>query len=91
LCIKNLNTNDLDILFIMNRECPKYFTEISPTNIISEERIKEKERIKEEERIQEDRIRNYLMFKSIIPEFYPPKREQKIGRAIRLTGKNISK
>ena len=69
----------------MNRECPKYFTEISPTNIISEERIKE------EERIQEDRIRNYLMFKSIIPEFYPPKREQKIGRAIRLTGKNISK
>lgn len=63
----------------MNRECPKYFTENSSTNIISEERI------------QEDRLKNYFMFKSPIPQFYSPKREQKIGRAMRLTGKNMSK
>ncbi len=63
----------------MNREVPKYFIENPTTNINPEERI------------GEDRLRNYLMFKSLIPEFYLPKREQKIGRAIRLTGKNMSK
>ena len=67
----------------MNRECPTYFAENPSTN--------SEERIKEEERIQEDRLKNYFMFKSPIPQFYSPKREQKIGRAMRLTGKNMSK
>jgi len=63
----------------MNKKCLKYFIENPSTNINPEERI------------GEDRLRNYLMFKSLIPEFYLPKREQKIGRAIRLNTKNISK
>ena len=60
----------------MDRYCLKYFIENRSTNVIPEERIKE-----------DEQLRNYLMFKSMIPEFNVPKREQKIGRAIRLTKK----
>ena len=64
----------------MDRDCLKYFIENGSTNVIPEERVKE-----------DNQLKNYLMFKSKIPEFDLPKREQKIGRAIRLTTKNISK
>jgi hypothetical protein len=64
----------------MDRNCLKYFIENRSTNIIQEERVKE-----------DIQLKNYLMFKSMIPEFDLPKTKQKLARAIRLTTKNISK
>ena len=64
----------------MDRDCLKYFIENRSTNVIPEERVKEDKQLK-----------NYLICKSMIPEYDLPKREQIIGRAIRLTTKNISK
>lgn len=64
----------------MNRNCLKYFIENRSINVILEESVKE-----------DNQLINYLMFQSMMPEFNVPKTEQKIGRAIRLTTKNISK
>lgn len=56
----------------------KYFIENRSINVIQDERVKE-----------DNQLKNYLIFKSLLPE-YTCKTEQKIGKITRLTTKKIN-